>query len=159
MVQIRGLGIRRLIAKISSQPLNKKDRARYKLGEGSSSISLVTKDSRSFKFQYSPEHRLEVCIGSQMKKLAFPGSPTETFAFQHNLHVDGAVDGWNMFDPLREYKRLGLTAQGSGFRISTRSLIYEMIPRTHPSSSARATSATLSFSLLVSTVPRAACRP
>jgi len=82
----------------------------------------------------------EAAIDAKIQKLAFPEDQREMFAFAYGKHKerDGNIDnqGWNFFDAIGEYKRLGLASRKSKFRLTTANCNHEgqfQLSPTYPS--------------------------
>jgi len=83
-------------------------------------------------------------VHTKIEALAFPEDQRKVFAFSYKKHKrerrnsaeDVENNGWNFFDAIREYKRLGLSNRAGPFRLTTanwnESSQYELSP-TYPS--------------------------
>ncbi|RXN21577.1 myotubularin-related 1-like isoform X4 [Labeo rohita] len=77
------------------------------LGENTSGMEIVCKDMRSPRFAYKKEEQSNLEILEVLTKYAFPLSKElSLFAFQYKEQFP--VDGWKVYDPVSEYKRMGL---------------------------------------------------
>ncbi|XP_056602070.1 myotubularin-related protein 1a isoform X1 [Triplophysa dalaica] len=77
------------------------------LGENTSGIEIVCKDMRSPRFAYKNEEQSKLEILETLTKYAFPlsnGLPLFTFQYEEKF----PEDGWKVYDPVAEYKRMGL---------------------------------------------------
>uniref|UniRef100_A0A8C1XLH7 phosphatidylinositol-3,5-bisphosphate 3-phosphatase n=1 Tax=Cyprinus carpio TaxID=7962 RepID=A0A8C1XLH7_CYPCA len=77
------------------------------LGENTSGLEIVCKDMRSPRFAYKMEEQSNLEILEVLTKYAFPlSSELSLFAFQYKEQFP--EDGWKVYDPVAEYKRMGL---------------------------------------------------
>uniref|UniRef100_A0A8C1AT56 phosphatidylinositol-3,5-bisphosphate 3-phosphatase n=4 Tax=Cyprinus carpio TaxID=7962 RepID=A0A8C1AT56_CYPCA len=83
------------------------------LGENTSGMEIVCKDMRSPRFAYKKEEQSNLEILEVLTKYAFPLSNDDwpmdlspLFAFQYKDQFP--QDGWKVYDPVAEYKRMGL---------------------------------------------------
>ncbi|KAK9971516.1 hypothetical protein ABG768_024879 [Culter alburnus] len=77
------------------------------LGENTSGMEIVCKDMRSPRFAYKKEPQSNLEILDVLTKYAFPlSNELSLFAFQYKEQFP--VDGWKVYDPVAEYKRMGL---------------------------------------------------
>ncbi|CAM4520787.1 unnamed protein product [Leuciscus chuanchicus] len=76
-------------------------------GENTSGMEIVCKDMRSPRFAYKKEEQNNVEILEALTKHAFPlTNELSLFAFQYKEQFP--EDGWKVYDPVAEYKRMGL---------------------------------------------------
>ncbi|KTG37135.1 hypothetical protein cypCar_00002894 [Cyprinus carpio] len=77
------------------------------LGENTSGLEIVCKDMRSPRFAYKMEEQSNLEILEVLTKYAFPlSNELSLFAFQYKEQFP--EDGWKVYDPVAEYKRMGL---------------------------------------------------
>ncbi|XP_067257743.1 myotubularin-related protein 1a isoform X2 [Chanodichthys erythropterus] len=77
------------------------------LGENTSGMEIVCKDMRSPRFAYKKEPQSNLEILDVLTKYAFPlSNELSLFAFQYKEKFP--LDGWKVYDPVAEYKRMGL---------------------------------------------------
>ncbi|XP_051755584.1 myotubularin-related protein 1a isoform X7 [Ctenopharyngodon idella] len=77
------------------------------LGENTSGMEIVCKDMRSPRFAYKKEPQSNLEILDVLTKYAFPlSNELSLFAFQYKEQFP--EDGWKVYDPVAEYKRMGL---------------------------------------------------
>uniref|UniRef100_A0A8C1N176 Myotubularin related protein 1a n=1 Tax=Cyprinus carpio TaxID=7962 RepID=A0A8C1N176_CYPCA len=77
------------------------------LGENTSGMEIVCKDMRSPRFAYKKEEQSNLEILEVLTKYAFPlSNELPLFAFQYKDQFP--QDGWKVYDPVAEYKRMGL---------------------------------------------------
>ncbi|XP_053485016.1 myotubularin-related protein 1a isoform X3 [Ictalurus furcatus] len=76
-------------------------------GENTQGMEIVCKDMRSPRFAYKKEEQSKLEIVETLTKCAFPlSNDLPLFAFQYKEKYP--VDGWKVYDPVSEYKRMGL---------------------------------------------------
>ncbi|XP_058250163.1 myotubularin-related protein 1a isoform X1 [Hemibagrus wyckioides] len=76
-------------------------------GENTQGLEIVCKDMRSPRFAYKKEEQSNLEIVETLTKCTFPLSKDlPLFAFQYTERYP--VDGWKVYDPVSEYKRMGL---------------------------------------------------
>ncbi|KAM9501380.1 myotubularin-related protein 1a isoform 2-T2 [Clarias gariepinus] len=76
-------------------------------GENTQGLEIVCKDIRSPRFAYKKEEQSNVEIVETLTKCAFPlSNDLPLFALQYKEKYP--VDGWKVYDPVSEYKRMGL---------------------------------------------------
>ncbi|XP_051506827.1 myotubularin-related protein 1-like isoform X2 [Myxocyprinus asiaticus] len=76
-------------------------------GEDTSGMEIVCKDMRSPRFAYKKEEQSKLEIMETLTKHAFPlSNDLPLFAFQYKEEFP--EDGWKVYDPMAEYKRMGL---------------------------------------------------
>uniref|UniRef100_A0A671MHU5 phosphatidylinositol-3,5-bisphosphate 3-phosphatase n=1 Tax=Sinocyclocheilus anshuiensis TaxID=1608454 RepID=A0A671MHU5_9TELE len=77
------------------------------LGENTSGMEIICKDMRSPRFAYKKEEQSNLEILEVLTKYAFPlSNELSLFAFQYKEQFP--EDGWKVYDPVAEYKRMGL---------------------------------------------------
>ena len=74
-------------------------------------LCISTKDGRSIKLGFTNEIQHEYNIFSIIHSYAFPQTIISRFALKHK--VEGQEDGWNLYDPHIECKRLGINVNSS----------------------------------------------
>uniref|UniRef100_A0A673ITL1 phosphatidylinositol-3,5-bisphosphate 3-phosphatase n=1 Tax=Sinocyclocheilus rhinocerous TaxID=307959 RepID=A0A673ITL1_9TELE len=82
------------------------------LGENTSGMEIVCKDMRSPRFAYKKEEQSNLEILEVLTKYAFPLS-NELLVHFSTIHLflfllQSLFDGWKVYDPVAEYKRMGL---------------------------------------------------
>ncbi|KAB5579347.1 hypothetical protein PHYPO_G00194030 [Pangasianodon hypophthalmus] len=76
-------------------------------GENTQGMEIVCKDMRSPRFAYKKEEQSKLEIVETLTKCAFPlFNDLPLFAFQYTEKY--LVEGWKVYDPVSEYKRMGL---------------------------------------------------
>ncbi|XP_026990157.1 myotubularin-related protein 1a isoform X3 [Tachysurus fulvidraco] len=76
-------------------------------GENTQGLEIVCKDMRSPRFAYKKEEQGKMEIVETLTKCTFPlSNDLPLFAFQYKEKYP--VDGWKVYDPVSEYKRMGL---------------------------------------------------
>ncbi|TSL34627.1 Myotubularin-related protein 1 [Bagarius yarrelli] len=76
-------------------------------GENTQGLEIVCKDMRSHRFAYKKEEQSKLDIVEMLTKCTFPlSNGLPLFAFQYKEKYP--VDGWKVYDPVSEYKRMGL---------------------------------------------------
>ncbi|XP_034146440.1 myotubularin-related protein 1a isoform X2 [Esox lucius] len=92
-------------------------------GENTQGLEMVCKDMRSPRFAYKTEGASQTEIVEVLTKHAFPlSNDLPLFAFQYKEEFP--VDGWKVYDPMAEYKRLGLPNES--WTISKMNGMYEV---------------------------------
>ena len=83
---------------------------RTSAGENAYGIEIVCKDVRTLRFALSKVDGLpRKNVFDTLKMFAFPISNNfPLFAFQFTDRYPDPCDGWKVYDPVAEYKRLGL---------------------------------------------------
>ena len=72
-------------------------------------IEISTKDMRNYKFSFLPEFPHNPSdIYMQMCKYIFPTHLENVFAFNHKHSDIYKFEGWNLYNDLKEYERMGL---------------------------------------------------
>ncbi|GMI08615.1 hypothetical protein TrVE_jg11336 [Triparma verrucosa] len=82
----------------------------------SSCVLIVCKDLRHILVSFEPNETFVQTLVGAISSLAFTSEgPKDTFAFSHALQaknpkkkLDGLVNGWDLFQPMKEFERLGL---------------------------------------------------
>lgn len=75
-------------------------------GENSYGIELTCKDVRNYRFAHSRENHSRRDVFEKLQQFAFPRSNKLTlFAFDYKEKY--SVNGWQVYEPIAEYKRLG----------------------------------------------------
>jgi myotubularin-related protein 1/2 len=86
-------------------------------GENSYSVDIYTKDfRRSLRFGFDPNKhsRLELC--NILARCIFPRTLADIFAYNpKQLPCIDPVNGWDLYDPFAEYKRLGVGESDYGW--------------------------------------------
>ncbi|KAI1898880.1 hypothetical protein AGOR_G00076960 [Albula goreensis] len=76
-------------------------------GENTRGMEIVCKDMRNPRFAYKTEEQSQLEIFEMLTKHAFPlSNDLPLFAFQYKESFP--EDGWKVYDPVAEYKRMGL---------------------------------------------------
>ncbi|XP_051564332.1 myotubularin-related protein 1-like isoform X1 [Myxocyprinus asiaticus] len=76
-------------------------------GENTNGMEIVCKDMRSPRFAHKKEEQSKLEILDTLTKHAFPlSNDLPLFAFQYKEEFP--EDGWKVYDPVAEYKRMGL---------------------------------------------------
>ncbi|XP_060791927.1 myotubularin-related protein 1a isoform X1 [Neoarius graeffei] len=76
-------------------------------GENTHGMEIVCKDMRSPRFAYNKDEQSKLEIGETLTKCTFPlSNDLPLFAFHYTERYP--VDGWKVYDPVSEYKRMGL---------------------------------------------------
>lgn len=76
-------------------------------GENSYGIDILCKDMRNLRFAHKQENHSRRTVFEKLQKFAFPLTHNEkVFAFSHNEIF--AEDGWNIYEPIAEFRRMGL---------------------------------------------------
>eukprot|EP01132_Coremiostelium_polycephalum_P001248 gene1248-1574_t len=85
-------------------------------------LDLYCKDSRFVRFLFPFRDGSRKKFYQTLKAQVFPGIQTKLFAFYNNEQY--SINGWKVYNPESEYKRLGIV-QGSGWRITRVNEKYE----------------------------------
>ncbi|XP_062850244.1 myotubularin-related protein 1a isoform X2 [Trichomycterus rosablanca] len=76
-------------------------------GENTQGMEIVCKDMRSLRFAYKKEEQNKLETVETLSKCTFPlHNDLPLFAFNYTEKYP--VDGWKVYDPVSEYKRMGL---------------------------------------------------
>ncbi|KAF7706371.1 hypothetical protein HF521_019625 [Silurus meridionalis] len=76
-------------------------------GENTQGLEIVCKDMRNPRFAYKKEEQSNLEIVETLTKCTFPlSNDLPLFAFQYKEKYP--VEGWKVYDPVSEYKRMGL---------------------------------------------------
>lgn len=92
-------------------PLGKIDRlSKYTANETIYKIQVQLKDGRKFKFRIGSEAAWKK-IYERLEMFAFIRSKKDFFAFRHFAHssaLEEKMGGWKLYDPLTEFRRMGI---------------------------------------------------
>lgn len=72
-------------------------------GENSYGIDILCKDMRNLRFAHKQENHSRRTVFEKLQKFAFP---EKVFAYSYNEQF--AEDGWNIYEPIAEFRRMGL---------------------------------------------------
>jgi len=76
-------------------------------GEDSYGLEIICKDMRNLKFSSRQENHSRRPVFECLQRYAFPISNKQTFfAFENKERFQ--EDGWSVYDPIKEYKRMGI---------------------------------------------------
>lgn len=76
-------------------------------GENSYGIDITCKDLRNLRFAHKPEGHSRRTVFGKLQNFAFPIAHNEQiFAFHY--HEIFAEDGWSVYEPIAEFRRMGL---------------------------------------------------
>lgn len=93
-------------------PLGKVDRlSRYTTNESIFKMQIQLKDGRKFKFRVVSEQCWKK-IYERVEMFAFIRSKKNFFAFRHFAHnsaLEEEKGGWKLYDPIKEFHRMGIT--------------------------------------------------
>ncbi|RWS24072.1 myotubularin-related protein 2-like protein, partial [Leptotrombidium deliense] len=79
-------------------------------GENSYGIELFCKDMRNLRFAHKQENHSRRDVFEKLTQYAFPlSNKLPLFAFEYQEKY--AVNGWNVYEPIAEYKRMGLPTE------------------------------------------------
>ncbi len=91
-------------------------------------LEMICKDLRILRFGFATD---EMCKRASMclEQYVFPNKDDYLFAFDHfrdikKRGIPPEMDGWNLYDPLQEFKRMGLP--NADFRITDANRNYEL---------------------------------
>lgn len=74
-------------------------------------IEVTLKDMRNVQFALSPKENARRTLVDRLKTYGFPlSSKRKVFAFSNQEIFDSNFDGWKVFDPIAEYKRILVNA-------------------------------------------------
>lgn len=91
------------------------------------SISICSKDCRKLEFSFDAPQSWIEGLYSMLYRLIFSKDQTRCFAFSHKLITSNdTVNGWNLYDPLAEYDRIGITSSHSFLRISNINMTFDL---------------------------------
>lgn len=96
-----------------------------KIGGG---IQLESKDFRKVTLSFDASAEWVGGLYTALVRLAFSKDQRLSFAFSYSLgSIPFEQNGWNIFDPTRDYERVGLTEQ-NGFRLCSLNIDYSLCP-------------------------------
>lgn len=76
-------------------------------GENSYGIDLLCKDMRNLRFAHKQENHSRRDVFEKLQQYAFPlSNKLPLFAFEYQMKF--AINGWTVYEPIAEYKRMGL---------------------------------------------------
>jgi myotubularin-related protein 1/2 len=76
-------------------------------GENSYGIDILCKDMRNLRFAHKQENHSRRTVFSKLQNFAFPLAHNEKlFAFNYNEIFP--EDGWSVYEPIAEFRRMGL---------------------------------------------------
>lgn len=94
-------------------------------GENSYGLEITCKDMRNLRFALKQEGRSRKSMFENLTKHAFPiSSGLQFFAFENKETC--YEDGWKVYDPIEEFKRLGLPDEKRKWRITNINQNYEL---------------------------------
>lgn len=78
-------------------------------GENSYGIDILCKDMRNLRFAHKQENHSRRTVFEKLQKFAFPLVHNEMlFSFSHTEKMN--EDGWNVYEPIAEFRRMGLVS-------------------------------------------------
>lgn len=81
-------------------------------GENSYGIDILCKDMRNLRFAHKQENHSRRQVFGKLQSFAFPTAHSEMlFAFKYVEKF--AEDGWNVYEPIAEFRRMGLVSNFS----------------------------------------------
>jgi len=78
-------------------------------GENSYGIDISCKDMRNLRFAHKQENHSRRTVFGKLQHYAFPlaqGEPLFSFSYAEK----GPEDGWNVYEPIAEFRRMGLVS-------------------------------------------------
>ncbi|RWS02746.1 myotubularin-related protein 2-like protein, partial [Dinothrombium tinctorium] len=79
-------------------------------GENSYGIELICKDIRNLRFAHKQENHSRRDVFEKLTQYAFPlSNKLPLFAFEYQEKY--GINGWNVYEPIAEYKRMGLPTE------------------------------------------------
>jgi myotubularin-related protein 1/2 len=76
-------------------------------GENSYGIDILCKDMRNLRFAHKQENHSRRTVFGKLQNFAFPLAHNEQlFSFYYNEKM--TEDGWNVYEPIAEFRRMGL---------------------------------------------------
>ncbi|KAH3745479.1 Myotubularin 1 [Pelomyxa schiedti] len=97
---------------------------KWTCSKGSRTCKIICKDIKIASFSFTTQDDSADHIEKLLDKLVFVTSVTRLFAFYYRPTFN--ENGWNIYDPLREYRRLGIP--DSTWRISEANMRYTLCP-------------------------------
>lgn len=79
-------------------------------GENSYGIELFCKDMRNLRFAHKQENHSRRDVFEKLQQYAFPCS-NKLSLFAFDFQEKYMVNGWNVYEPMAEYKRLGVPSE------------------------------------------------
>lgn len=79
-------------------------------GENSYGIELFCKDIRNLKFAHKQENHSRRDVFEKLQQYAFPCS-NKLSLFAFDFQEKYPLNGWNVYEPIAEYKRLGVPSE------------------------------------------------
>ena len=98
-------------------------------GENSYGIELICKDMRNLRFAHKQENHSRRDVFKKLQQYAFPCSNKLPF-FAFEFKEKYTLNGWQVYDPMAEYRRLGLPTES--WKISKLNETHELCD-TYPS--------------------------
>ena len=78
-------------------------------GENSYGIDILCKDMRNLRFAHKQENHSRRTVFEKLQKFAFPlAHNIKLFAFSYSEIF--AEDGWTIYEPIAEFRRMGLVS-------------------------------------------------
>lgn len=76
-------------------------------GENSYGIDILCKDMRNLRFAHKQENHSRRTVFGKLQNFAFPLANNEKI-FAFNYSEKFPEDGWNIYEPIAEFRRMGL---------------------------------------------------
>ncbi|KAL5011392.1 hypothetical protein ScPMuIL_009943 [Solemya velum] len=94
-------------------------------GENSYRIDILCKDIRNLRFAHKQENHSRRQVFEKISTYAFPITNKKQF-FAFEFTEDYGVNGWTVYDPMAEYRRLGIPNTNESWRITRINENYEL---------------------------------
>eukprot|EP00742_Colponemidia_sp_Colp-10_P006387 GILJ01006845.1.p1 GENE.GILJ01006845.1~~GILJ01006845.1.p1 ORF type:complete len:991 (-),score=153.71 GILJ01006845.1:214-3186(-) len=92
-------------------------------------VELHSKDNRLLKFGFNPNDHAQKKVIDVLTNYVFPFKIEYVFAFYHTQAVSPSMDGWNLYDAVTEFERLGVSADSRNnglFRVTRLNQTYQL---------------------------------
>ncbi|KAG5678073.1 hypothetical protein PVAND_007775 [Polypedilum vanderplanki] len=95
-------------------------------GENSYGIDILCKDMRNLRFAHKQENHSRRTVFGKLQNFAFPLANNEKL-FAFNYSEKFPEDGWNVYEPIAEFRRMGLGANSNiEWRVTKVNQAYEL---------------------------------
>eukprot|EP00736_Rhodelphis_marinus_P010237 Rmarinus@m.9124 len=90
-------------------------------------LNIMCKDTRTLSLGFLPHHHSRRKTRELLLEALSPSSGLErAFVFAHEYSCSDGFDGWNVYDDINEYKRLGVLGEDSMWRITDVNVGFEV---------------------------------